>query len=382
MLKAQSSMVKASCPVRIDIAGGWTDTPPYCMMEGGNVVNLAVNLDGRPPIEATVSSASAIPESGERESERALCQRPILLESLDQHVSELVETPEQLADYKCVGSPFSISKGALSLMMQRQRESKLTSPMGEEQGVRLLQTYSSIPAGSGLGTSSILAATVLAVLSKFYGLGWDNDEIGRQTLVLEQMLTTGGGWQDQFGGLMGGVKLLQTSAGTDQTPVVTPLPPDVFIHPDYAPCHLLYYTGLTRTAKIILAEIVERMHQREPRQMALLAEMKQHALDMADAIRQKDFEKMGRLVRLTWTQNQLIDSGTNPPAVRQMTELIDDLCLGYKLPGAGGGGFLYMVAKDAEAASRIRQRLTAQQPNPRAGFVEMSLATNGLRLNP
>ena len=334
-------MVKASCPVRIDIAGGWTDTPPYCMMEGGNVVNLAVNLDGRPPIEATVSSASAIPESGERESERALCQRPILLESLDQHVSELVETPEQLADYKCVGSP-------------------------------------SIPAGSGLGTSSILAATVLAALSKFYGLGWDNDEIGRQTLVLEQMLTTGGGWQDQFGGLMGGVKLLQTSAGTDQTPVVTPLPPDVFTHPDYAPCHLLYYTGLTRTAKIILAEIVERMHQREPRQMALLAEMKQHALDMADAIRQKDFEKMGRLVRLTWTQNQQIDSGTNPPAVRQMTELIDDLCLGYKLPGAGGGGFLYMVAKDAEAASRIRQRLTAQQPNPRAGFVEMSLATNGL----
>ena len=86
---------------------------------------------------------------------------------------------------------------------------------------------------------------------------------------------------------------------------------------------------------------------------------------------------MGRLVRLTWTQNQLIDSGTNPPAVQRMTELIDDLCLGYKLPGAGGGGFLYMVAKDAEAAARIRQRLTAQQPNPRAGFVEMSLATNG-----
>ena len=36
-------------PVRIDIAGGWTDTPPFCLMEGGNVVNLAINLNGQPP---------------------------------------------------------------------------------------------------------------------------------------------------------------------------------------------------------------------------------------------------------------------------------------------------------------------------------------------
>ena len=351
-------MNTVSCPVRIDIAGGWTDTPPYCMMEGGCVVNLAVLLNGRAPIEATVSAEPSSPHSH--------------LTSLDQQASQLVETPDQLADYKHVGSPFSISKAALSLI----RDTQHLSLLGEGQGVRI-RTYSAVPAGSGLGTSSILAATVLAALSKYYGLGWDNNELGRQTLVLEQMLTTGGGWQDQFGGLMGGVKLLQTSAGPEQTPVVTPLPSDVFTHPDYAPCHLLYYTGLTRTAKIILAEIVQRMYQKEPRQIALLAEMKQHALDMAEAIRRMDFEAMGRLVRLTWTQNQLIDSGTNPPAVQRMTELIDDLCLGYKLPGAGGGGFLYMVAKDAEAAARIRQRLTAQQPNPRAGFVEMSLATNG-----
>lgn len=351
-----------SCPVRIDIAGGWTDTPPYCMMEGGSVVNLAVNLNGRAPIEATVSVEPSSPH--------------IHLTSLDQHVSELVETSDQLADYKCVGSPFSISKAALSLI----RDTQHLSLLGEGQGVRL-RTYSAVPAGSGLGTSSILAATVLAALSEHFGLGWDSNEIGRQTLQLEQMLTTGGGWQDQFGGLMGGVKLLQTEAGPVQTPVVTPLPSDVFTAPDYAPCHLLYYTGLTRTAKVILAEIVHRMHQREPRQMELLAQMKQHALDMADAIRRKDFEEMGRLVRLTWTQNQLLDSGTNPPAVRLMTELVDDLCLGYKLPGAGGGGFLYMVAKDAEAAARIRRLLNEHQPNPHAAFVEMSLALSILRMN-
>lgn len=38
-------------PVRLDLAGGWTDTPPYCFLHGGHVVNLAVELNGQPPIQ-------------------------------------------------------------------------------------------------------------------------------------------------------------------------------------------------------------------------------------------------------------------------------------------------------------------------------------------
>ena len=73
--------------------------------------------------------------------------------------------------------------------------------------------------------------------------------------------------------------------------------------------------------------------------------------------------------------------GTNPPAVLALTERIDDLCLGYKLPGAGGGGYLYMVAKDPDAALRIRQLLTENRPNDRARFVEMSLSDKGLEIS-
>jgi galactokinase/mevalonate kinase-like predicted kinase len=90
---------------------------------------------------------------------------------------------------------------------------------------------------------------------------------------------------------------------------------------------------------------------------------------------------MGELIRKTWDQNQCIDSGTNPDSVRRITDLIDDLCLGYKLPGAGGGGYLYMVAKDPEAAARIRQILTTQQPNANARFVDMTLSKTGLQVS-
>ena len=67
--------------------------------------------------------------------------------------------------------------------------------------------------------------------------------------------------------------------------------------------------------------------------------------------------------------------------MQAITSLIDDLCLGYKLPGAGGGGYLYMVAKDVEAAARIRYILSCNRPNDKARFVNMSLCTKGLQIS-
>ena len=240
---------------------------------------------------------------------------------------------------------------------------------------------SAIPAGSGLGTSSILASTVLGAVNDFCGLGWDRYEVGNRTLVLEQLLTTGGGWQDQYGGILQGVKLLQTQPGACQQPLVRWLPDHVFTAPEYRKCHLLYYTGITRTAKSILAEIVKGMFLNETGRLELLGRMKAHALDMYDAIQRNSFEETGRLVRRSWMQNCRLDEGTNPTAVRAIIGKIDDLCLGYKLPGAGGGGFLYMMAKDEEAAARIRKILVQEAVNDRARFVEMSLSEKGLEVS-
>lgn len=367
----QDQIVWGRSPVRIDIAGGWTDTPPYCLLEGGNVVNLAIELNGQPPLQTYVKP----------------CAEPrIILRSIDLGASEVVETYEQLQQFNKVGSPFSIPKAALALAGFLPQFSVNRYPSLKAQleafgcGIELT-LLSAIPAGSGLGTSSILAATVLGAVSDFCSLAWDKNEIGRRTLVLEQLLTTGGGWQDQFGGVLGGVKLLQTQSGFDQAPLARWLPTDLYVQPEYQQCHLLYYTGITRTAKQILAEIVRRMFLNNGEQLRLLRQMKEHTMMMYDAIQRQDFVQMGSLVRRTWEQNQLLDSGTNPEQVRRLTDLIDDLCLGYKLPGAGGGGYLYMVAKSPEAAARIRRILTENRLSPNARFVDMSLSTNGLQVS-
>lgn len=368
---ATDQIVWGRSPVRIDIAGGWTDTPPFCLMEGGSVVNLAIELNGQQPIQTYVKPCS---------------EHHVVLKSIDLGASEIVETYEQLADFKRVGSPFSIPKAALALAGFLPQYSQEKYPDLKSQlmafgcGIEIT-LLSAIPAGSGLGTSSVLAATVLGTINDFLSLGWDKNEICHKTLVLEQLLTTGGGWQDQFGGVLQGVKLLQTNKGFEQQPIVHWLPTDLYTQPEYQACHLLYYTGITRTAKTILAEIVQKMFLNDHDQVALLREMKAHSLQMYEAIQRNDFKEMGKLVGKTWLQNQAIDAGTNPMEVKKLTDLIDDLCLGYKLPGAGGGGYLYMVAKDPEAAARIKVILNANRPNDNARFVGMSLSKTGLQVS-
>lgn len=368
---ATDQIVWGRSPVRIDIAGGWTDTPPFCLMEGGSVVNLAIELNGQQPIQTYVKPCR---------------EHHVVLKSIDLGASEIVETYEQLADFKRVGSPFSIPKAALALAGFLPQYSQEKYPDLKSQlmafgcGIEIT-LLSAIPAGSGLGTSSVLAATVLGTINDFLSLGWDKNEICHKTLLLEQLLTTGGGWQDQFGGVLQGVKLLQTCKGFEQQPIVHWLPTDLYTQPEYQACHLLYYTGITRTAKTILAEIVQKMFLNDHDQVALLREMKAHSLQMYEAIQRNDFKEMGKLVGKTWLQNQVIDAGTNPMEVKKLTDLIDDLCLGYKLPGAGGGGYLYMVAKDPEAAARIKVILNANRPNGNARFVGMSLSKTGLQVS-
>lgn len=362
-------IVWSRSPVRVDLAGGWTDTPPYCMYAGGNVVNMAIELNGQPPLQVYVKPTR---------------EYHIIMRSIDMGKMECISTWDELRDFRKIGSPFSIPKAALALVgfvpeFCATSYSSLEEHLKAFGGGLEVTLLAAIPAGSGLGTSSILAATVLGALSDFCGLAWDKSTIANRTLILEQLLTTGGGWQDQYGGIFQGIKLLQTNESIVQSPSIRWLPEYLLTDSAYKPCHLLFYTGITRTAKDILAEIVRGMFLNSSKHLELLNEMKLHALEMNEAILRGDFETYGRLIKKTWEQNKNLDSGTNPQAVERLIAEIEDYAYGYKLPGAGGGGYLYIVAKDPEAALHIRHRLINASSNTNARFVEMNLSEKGLQ---
>ena len=236
----EDQIIWGRCPVRLDLAGGWTDTPPHCLMHGGKVVNLAVNLNGQPPIQVFARR----------------CPEPhVVLRSIDLGVEERIATREELRGFMQVGSGFSIAKAALALagflpeFQSRDIGGSLEKQLRQLGGGIEISLLAAVPKGSGLGTSSVLAATLLGTLNDFWGLGWDRTTICQRTLVLEQMLTTGGGWQDQIGGITRGLKLAETHPGFDQTPLVHWLPTHLFCDPEPKSTMLLYYTGITRVAK-------------------------------------------------------------------------------------------------------------------------------------
>ena len=358
-------------PVRLDLAGGWTDTPPYSIMEGGKVVNLSVELNGQLPLQVYL---------------RPLSEPKIVLRSIDLGQKIEIGTGEELHRFDRPGSSFAIPMAALVLSGFGPMFSAAGSGTLEEQlksfgcGIEM-SLLAAIPKGSGLGTSSNLAATVLGTLNEFCGLNWDRHQVAYRTLILEQMLTTGGGWQDQFGGIFEGVKLLETGPGIRQEPKVKWLPDHLFTGPGTREMMLLYYTGETRVARDILGEIVKGMFLNSNSHLRIFSEMKAHALETFETILASDYQGLAEKVAMSWELNQQLDEGTNPPVIQAIIRKVDDYLLGYKLLGAGGGGYLLMLAKSAEAAMRVKSVLETDPPNSRARFVSFRVSQTGFQVS-
>ena len=50
------------------------------------------------------------------------------------------------------------------------------------------------------------------------------------------------------------------------------------------------------------------------------------------------------------------------------------------LPGAGGGGFLFVIAKSVTAARRLRADLESRPPNPHARVFDFDIDPVGLKV--
>ena len=165
-----------TAPARVDLAGGWSDTPPITFDYGGSVVNVALNLGGKHPIGSEAKYApkgqlilSYLTNSGPAQ----------------QIVTNLHELFQNITD----PHTFPIAKCAIIAM-------GLQNELFSVHGLHI-RTWSDLPVGSGLGGSSILAATVVLAISRVYGRLYSYEAVTNLVLAIEAMMTTGGGWQDQ-----------------------------------------------------------------------------------------------------------------------------------------------------------------------------------------
>ena len=139
--------------------------------------------------------------------------------------------------------------------------SSLTTQLQERHGCGFeLHTWSHLPHGSGLGTSSILAGVICAAVLRILGLNHDNKTLVHLVIHVEQMLTSGGGWQDQVGGLLPGVKMT-TSA--PEIPIMVK-PKQLNLSNDTL-CKVAHHTALIYTGKTRLAKYILQVSNRTKR---------------------------------------------------------------------------------------------------------------------
>jgi galactokinase/mevalonate kinase-like predicted kinase len=243
-----------------------------------------------------------------------------------------------------------------------------------------LTIFSALPKGSGMGTSSILGAAVLACLDRVLGVPFSTDRLIFMTSMLEQRMSTGGGWQDQVGGIMPGVKLIRTEPGVDQTVNLRWSVFDMREGSDLKKRCLLYFTGQKRMARNILQNVVGGYLERNPVILQTVQDLKRTALETKEALDAQDIEGFARGVNRYWDLKKQIDPGSTNKPIEKLLKMVKDDCLATLLPGAGGGGFIFIIAKSAESAERIIEKFEKRPPNKHARFFDFDVDQQGLKV--
>jgi galactokinase/mevalonate kinase-like predicted kinase len=364
--------VMGCAPARLDLGGGWTDTPPYALERGGCVINAAVDLDGKPPIQVHAR----------------LIEKPVIRIISQDHGSEVVvKNLKELLDYGKADSKFGLAKAAL--VLSGFSPASATWPQGVKTLESMLEcfgggielsTSAAIPSGSGLGTSSIMGAVLISVINVLIGKQASQRELFNLVLQLEQALTTGGGWQDQIGGTVGGVKLITTEAGLVPDPKIQSIKPDVLDPAANRGQTLLYYTGMRRLAKNILRNIVGHYLDRDRDTVETLRKLHSFPPSLVVAMENGDMQGFGKLIERALQLKKEIDPSSSNPEIEKILEKFKPYRVGATFLGAGGGGFLLVVCKSPEDAAKAKKTLEKNPPNPEARFFDYSINTTGLEV--
>jgi fucokinase len=367
-IKIRSDEVVWVCAsTRLDFAGGWSDTPPYCLEHGGSVLNAAVKLNQQYPIQAI----------GKVHSEPT-----IKINSIDLGDRVIVTETSEMLRYRDPTDWSSLPKAAFAAagIMPEDNTMDLKEMLEKSGGGIDLTLFSAVPAGSGLGTSSILGSAIIACLSRMIGQELTPEELFNRTLYMEQLMTTGGGWQDQIGGVVGGVKHIHTDPGLFQIPRISWT--DIRSRPDMelSERFLLYYTGYRRMAKNILHSIVGRYLGRDPVILRTIQQLCEKSYEMKEQLDHRDIDAFGKNIGEVWKLNKTMDPGTSNQKIESILSRVSHLLHGAKLLGAGGGGFLFMVTRGGEHSQEVVRILTDEPPNAQARFFDFDVDREGLKV--
>ncbi|MDY3918464.1 MAG: L-fucokinase [Candidatus Limivivens sp.] len=333
-------------PLRVNWGGGWSDTPPYCNEHGGTVLNVAILLNGEKPVEVTLEK---IPE------------HRIVFDSRDMDVHGEFDTIEPLQATGDPFDPFALQKACLLAcgIIPKEGHSleEILTRLGG--GFVMHSEVTTVPKGSGLGTSSILSAACVKAVFEFMGISYTEDDLYSHVLAMEQIMSTGGGWQDQVGGVTPGLKFITSRPGVEQQIKVSHVELSEETKAELKERFALIYTGQRRLARNLLRDVIGRYVGNEPDSLFALNEIQKVAALMRFELERGHVDEFAKLLDYHWELSQKVDKGSTNTLIDQIFKSIDDMIDGRLVCGAGGGGFLQVVLKKGVSRQDVHNRLKA-----------------------
>ena len=309
-------MIVTQTPLRVGLVGGGTDLPGYYREHGGRVLNAAID-----------KSIYVIVKQRFDDDIYVNYSRKEIVSRVEDIQHELV------------------------------REAMYMT--GVRSGVEIT-TLADIPsAGSGLGSSSAVTVGLLHALFAYQGRQVTAAELAELACAIEiDRCRKPIGKQDQYAAAYGGICDLRFGPG-DHVDVeqITLSPPTRRLMSNEL---LLFYTGITRSANVILGEQSANTADRLPQ----LAQLRDLAGEAADGLRGGDVEAVGVAMNKSWQAKRALASGVSNSQIDEAIEsALAAGATGAKVTGAGGGGFLLMVCP-LERQRAVRDSLSHMRELP------------------
>jgi D-glycero-alpha-D-manno-heptose-7-phosphate kinase len=309
-------MIVTQTPLRVGLVGGGTDLPGYYREHGGRVLNAAI----------------------------------------DKYIYVIVK--QRFDDDIYVNySQKEIVSRVEDIQHELVREAMYMT--GVCSGVEIT-TLADIPsAGSGLGSSSAVTVGLLHALFAYRGRQVTAQELAERACTIEiDRCHKPIGKQDQYAAAFGGICDLRFGPG-DRVDVE-----QITLSPQMRRLMsnelLLFYTGITRSADVILGEQSANTADRLPQ----LAQLRDLAGEAADGLRAGDIEAVGVAMNKSWEAKRTLASGiSNSQIDHAVEDALAAGATGAKVTGAGGGGFLLVVCP-LERQRAVRDVLSQMRELP------------------
>ncbi len=335
--------VDVELPVRVNFCGSPSDAAPYCLEYGGTMINGALLLKGKKPVRVTIEKT----------------REGITFKSVDQKDCVYFADMHDIQKRTYPSDPFALHKSALTAtgLIPLEEDYNMEEFCSAIGGGFCLTTDVDVPKGSGLGTSSILAAAVIKAVHLMFGNNPSDEMVYAQVFLAEQLMNTGGGWQDQAGGLTGGIKYLTAAPGIYQKINVDVLNLPQKTMDELNSRFVLIFSGQRRLARNVLREEMNQCIRNNRSVLEVIKEIQEYCAVMRHYLLKGEITEFAKYITRQFELVKTIDSGVSNTCIEYIFDAIDDLADGKAVCGAGGGGFLQVILKEGVRIEHLKERI-------------------------